>query len=117
MPTESLGPRVRGYLAPLLADQVAWSALLDAPIPTAAATADGRVVLINQAMLELVQYPLDKVLGTAWLQAMFPDPGGEANVRNLIAEILTSPVTTRHRLEVLCGDGRRRILELTSTGV
>src|SRR5438874_5277110 len=112
-----LGPRVRGYLAPALADQAGWSALLDAPLPTGAASDDGRLLFINQAMLELLRHPLDRLLGEHWIDALFPEDSGKAFVRGLLDEVISSPVTTRHRVEVACGDDRRRALDLTSTAV
>jgi PAS domain S-box-containing protein len=111
-----LGARVRGYLAPPLADQAAWSALLDAPVPTAATAADGRLMFINGAMLELLRHPLDRLLNGS-IAALLPDTTGEAFARGLLDEILGSPVTTRHHVEVMCGDDRRRALDLTSTSM
>src|SRR6266478_1612077 len=101
-----LGPRVRGYLAPQLADQTGWSALLDAPVPTGAAAEDGRLMFVNAAMLELLRHPLDRLLGEKWLDALFPEEAGKTFARGLLEEVLTSPVTTRHRVEIACGDDR-----------
>jgi signal transduction histidine kinase/DNA-binding response OmpR family regulator len=120
MPTDGDGPlpaRARGFLASPLNEQSAWAALLDAPVPTAAATADNRLVFLNAAFLELLRFPLDQLIGDGWLSACFPDPASAAFARSLIAETLSSPVTTRHRIEVMCGDGQRRGLDLTSTSV
>ena len=117
MPTEELGPRVRGYLAPLLSDSPAWSALLDAPVAIAVYRKDGTLVLLNQAALNLFGYPLDQVLADGWVGLAQSDPREQEVTRKVVENLIASRGTTRHRRGVRFADGSYRLIELTSTGL
>jgi PAS domain S-box-containing protein len=117
MPTDELGARVRGYVAPLLSDAPAWQALLDAPVAIGVYRVDGTMLLVNGAALNLFGYPLDIVLKQGWVALAQPEAAQrEATLRNL-ESIATSKGTTRHRRGVRFADGSFRMCEITSTTV
>src|SRR5690348_12442678 len=117
MPTDELGARVRGYVAPLLSDGPAWQALLDAPVAIGVYRVDGTILLVNGAALSLFGYPLDQVLKQGWVALAQPEQAQrDATLRNLEG-IASSRGTTRHRRGIRFADGSFRMCEITSTTV
>src|SRR5262245_58639819 len=113
----TLPARVRGYVAPLLAGSPAWSALLDAPVAIGVYRADGTILLMNQAALDMFDYPLAKILETGWVPLAQPDPREQQATLDNIRALLESRGTTRHRRSVRFGDGTFRLVEITSARI
>jgi PAS domain S-box-containing protein len=114
MPTD-LGPRVRGYVAPLLSESAVWTAMLDAPVASLACDEAGRLLYANTAMIALLGRPLDDLLGMGWVGLLCASP-------NDLAEVMSSTGTTRHRKQLpppddVGGADRGRVLELTCSQV
>jgi PAS domain S-box-containing protein len=117
MQTDELGPRIRGYIAPVLSDSSAWQALLDAPVAIAVYRGDGTLLLVNGTALTLFGYPLDQVLKAGWVALAQPeDLQRDQTMRNLSA-VLASRGTSRHRRGIRFADGSFRMCEITSTTV
>ena len=108
MPTD-LGPRVRGYVAPLLSESAVWTALLDAPVASLACDESGRLLYANTAMITLLERPLDELLGHGWVRLLC------SSLDNL-SEVLSSSGTLRHRKQ-LGPERDQRVLELTCSAV
>jgi len=117
MPTDDLGPRVRGYIAPLLSESSAWQALLDAPVPIGVYRVDGTMLLVNAAALELFGYPLEQILKFGFVQLAQPEHEQRDAPRRNLEGIIGSRGTTRHRRGMRFGDGSFRMCEITSTTV
>jgi PAS domain S-box-containing protein len=112
-----LGPRVRGYITPQLADSPAWAALLDAPVAVGVYKKDGVPVLLNGAALDMFGYPLDMVLKQGWIALTQPESPEREQTRRNLESLAQSRGTTRHRRAVRFADGTFRMVDLTSTGV
>lgn len=112
MPTDP-GPRLRGYLAPPLADSSAWSALLDAPLASLACDDHGQLLFLNQAMLTLLEQPLERLLGTGWVACVCgPSPAALEAAQADLREVLASRGTIRHRRHV-----GERAVEMTCAAI
>lgn len=117
MPTDDLGPRVRGYIAPLLSEAPAWQALLDAPVPIGVYRVDGTMLLVNAAALQLFGYPLEQVLKQGWVNLAQPEEAQRLTTLRNLEGIGGSRGTTRNRRGIRFGDGSFRMVEITSTSV
>jgi PAS domain S-box-containing protein len=117
MPTDDLGPRVRGYIAPLLSEAPAWQALLDAPVPIGVYRVDGTMLLVNGAALHLFGYPLELVLKQGWVNLAQPEEAQRLTTLRNLEGIGGSRGTTRNRRGIRFGDGSFRMVEITSTSV
>jgi PAS domain S-box-containing protein len=115
MPTE-LGPRVRGFVTPALANSPVWGVLLDAPVASLVCDEHGALLLANQAMLDLLGHPLERVLGDGWVALLSGEhPESAPAVKKDLLEVLPSSGTVRHRKEIVTADGEPRSLEMTTS--
>ncbi len=106
-----------GYLHPSLIDAAEWRQFLDAAIPVAAYTLHGELLMANQRMLNLFGFALERVVGTGWMSALYPEAAGREAVLRLNQQVVASHVPARVLREVACADGSRLGVELTATAV
>ncbi|MFI5288528.1 MAG: ATP-binding protein, partial [Polyangia bacterium] len=113
----TLGPRVRGYVAPLLSDSPAWSALLDAPVAIGVYRLNGQLLLVNHTALELFGFPLATILQHGWIGLAHPEPSEQQKTHESLAELMATEGTTRIRRNVHFGDHQQHLVEITSTRI
>ncbi|MDB4968754.1 MAG: domain S-box [Myxococcales bacterium] len=107
----------RGFVEPSLATLPQWQALLEAPLP-AAASCTGRLVFANRAMLDLVRWSAPELQSKgSWLPVLFPDQGEREAALREVADLFESGGVLRHRRTLTCGDGVRRVVDLTTTAI
>jgi PAS domain S-box-containing protein len=107
----------RGFIDPLLAGLPQWLALDAAPLP-AMASAQLKLVFINEAMLELLDRRVDELLGPeGWLPLLFDDADERTAALEIVARLHDSDEVIKHRHRVAMPDGTRREVELSSTGI
>jgi PAS domain S-box-containing protein len=105
----------RGYVDPTLAGLPQWQALLAAPLASAASV-NQRMVFASQAFLELTRWSPDQ-LKTSWLPVLLPDPKDQEALVREVSPLYDAASVIRHSVTITCGDGQRRPMEWTTTGV
>ncbi|HXU72130.1 MAG TPA: ATP-binding protein [Polyangia bacterium] len=106
----------RGFIDPALAGLPQWQALAVAPLASAASTA-GRLVFASRAFLDLVRWSPEQLTERSWLEVLFPEPHEREAALREVLPLYDSGGVLRHRIEAACGDGRRRVLDLTTTAI
>jgi len=106
----------RGYIDGVLAGLPQWHALVEAPL-AAAASVGGRLVFANRAFLELVRWSADELTRNQWLPIMFPNIEEQQIVQREVERLYAVNEVLRHRPTVTCGDGIRRVMDWTTTGI
>ena len=105
-----------GLIDPTLAALPQWQTLLEAPLASAVSTG-GRMVFANRAFLDLVRWSAeDLVRQGSWLPIIFPEPQERQAALQEVAGVHEGSVL-RHRRTLTCGDGVRRVVDLTTTAI
>ncbi|HEX6838383.1 MAG TPA: ATP-binding protein, partial [Polyangia bacterium] len=107
---------VRGFIDPSLAGLPQWQALAAAPVASAAA-AGTRLVFINQAFLDLIHWSPEQLTGETWVEALIPDAQEREMLIRETASIGQTHGVIRQRVNLVCGDGVRRVLDLSTTAI
>src|SRR6266542_806757 len=106
----------RGYVDPAMAGLPQWQALLEAPLASAASV-HHRMVFTSAAFLELVHWSAEQLVGRPWLPVLLPDLQEREALLREVSPLYEAGSVLRHSVTVTCGDGRRRPMEWTTTGV
>ncbi|MCU1281755.1 MAG: hypothetical protein JWM53_5301, partial [bacterium] len=106
----------RGFIDPALAGLPHWQALAVAPLASAASSR-GRMVFASQAFLELVRWSPDELTRQSWLEVLLPDADEREMVLREVLPLYESGGVLRHRFTSTCGDGIRRVFDLTTTAI
>ncbi|MCU1280959.1 MAG: hypothetical protein JWM53_4505, partial [bacterium] len=106
----------RGFIDPTLAGMPQWQALAVAPLASAAST-QGRLVFASQAFLDLVRWTPAQLTERSWLEVVLPDPQERAVTLSEVMPLYDSGGVLRHRITCACGDGIRRVFDLTTTAI
>ncbi|MCA1665342.1 MAG: hypothetical protein LC659_13950, partial [Myxococcales bacterium] len=107
---------VRGYIDPALAGFPQWQALSVAPLASAASSRQ-RLVFGSEAFFELVRWSPDELTQRNWTDVLFPDAHEREVVLGEVLPLYQSGGVLRHRINALCGDGVRRVFDLTTTAI
>ncbi|HEX8952841.1 MAG TPA: PAS domain-containing protein, partial [Polyangia bacterium] len=102
----------RGFIDPSLAGLPQWQALAVAPLASAASS-NGRMVFASQAFLELVRWTSEQLTHQSWLEVLFPDGNERDLVLREVEPLYQAGGALRHRVNTVCGDGVRRVFDLT----
>ncbi len=106
----------RGFIDPALAGLPQWHALAVAPVASAAA-ARGQLVFASQAYLDLVRWPAEALTSSDWLERLIPDDQERDILKSEVASLPQTGGVLRQRINIACGDGRRRVLDTTTTAI
>ncbi|MGZ3428725.1 MAG: PAS domain-containing protein [Polyangia bacterium] len=106
----------RGFIDPTLAGLPQWQALAVAPLASAAST-QGRMVFASQAFLNLVRWTPAELIERGWLEVILPDPEEREIVMQEVLPLYDTGGVLRHRINATCGDGVRRVFDLTTTAI
>ncbi len=106
----------RGFIDPALAGMPQWQALARAPLASAAATR-GRLVFASQAFLDLVRWSSEELTTKSWIEVLFPDAHERDAMLREVLPLYESGGVLRHRIDAVCGDGARRVFDLTTTAI
>src|SRR2546423_919548 len=106
----------RGYMDPTLAGLPQWQALAVAPLASAASS-QGRLVFASEAFFEIVRWNAEQLTRQSWLEVLFPDPNERQIVLEEVLPLYQSGGLLRHRINAVCGDGVRRVFDLTTTAI
>jgi PAS domain-containing protein len=93
-----------------------WQALAVAPLASAASTR-GQLVFGSEAFFELMRWTPEQLTRQSWLEVMFPDPDERALMLGEVMPLYQTGGVLRHRINAMCGDGVRRLFELTTTAI
>jgi PAS domain-containing protein len=106
----------RGYMDPTLAGLPQWQALAVAPLASAASSQQ-RLVFGSEAFFELVRWSPEQLTQHNWLEVLFPEAHEREVVMAEVSPLYTSGGVLRHRINAVCGDGVRRVFDLTTTAI
>ncbi len=106
----------RGFIDPTLAGLPQWQALALAPLASVASTR-GQLVFASQAFLDLVRWTPEELTRQSWLSVIFPDPQEREAVKGEVEPLYQSGGVLRHQIDAVCGDGVRRVFDLTTTAI
>jgi PAS domain S-box-containing protein len=106
----------RGFIDPTLAGLPQWQALAVAPLASTAST-QGRLVFASQAFLDLVRWTPQQLTERSWLEVILPDPHERAIALSEVLPLYDSGGVLRHSITAACGDGIRRVFDLTTTAI
>jgi len=107
---------VRGYIDPTLAGFPQWQALAVAPLASAASSQQ-RLVFGSEAFFELLRWSPEQLTQRNWLEVLFPEVHERQVVMAEVSPLYTSGGVLRHRINAVCGDGVRRVFDLTTTAI
>ncbi len=105
-----------GWIDPSIDVSLGYEALLAAPIGISAAFPDGSYLFANDAMVELMGHPAERMFERGWLDLLFPDPEERRVTLRRGDEIARSAETNRSYRQVERADGSLRMLDFTSRG-
>ena len=106
----------RGYIDPTLAGIPQWQALAVAPLASAASSQQ-HLIFGSEAFFELVRWSPEQLTEHNWLEVLFPDVNERQAVIGEVLPLYESGGVLRHRINPVCGDGVRRVFDLTTTAI
>ncbi|HEY2746183.1 MAG TPA: ATP-binding protein [Polyangia bacterium] len=106
----------RGFIDPALAGLPQWQTLAVAPLASVASTR-GRLLFASQAFLDLTRWSAEELTRESWLAVILPDPHERDAMLREVTPLYDSGGVLRHRVDVACGDGVRRVFDLTTTAI
>jgi PAS domain S-box-containing protein len=97
---------------------VLWDGIFFGPVALCGHGSTGCFLFANEAMLELLGYPLEALQGHAWISALHPTREEQGRTREFFAA-LCRPGTTalHHQRSVTRGDGTQRFLHMISAPI
>src|SRR3954468_18310516 len=113
----------RGFIDPTLAGLPQWQALPPPPPgpgrgpPRWGGWTQGRLVFASQSFLDLVRWSPEELTRSSWLEVLFPDAQERNMVLREVMPLYDSGGVLRHRINAVCGDGVRRVLDLATTAI
>ncbi len=105
-----------GFIDPRLASQPQWRALEVAPLASAASVR-GSLVFGSEAFFRMLHYTPEQLTERSWLEVLVPEPKERQAALAEVHALYETGGVLRHSLVLTCGDGVRRLIDLTTTPV